>query len=265
MVLGIDAGSTHVKLVWLEGGQVVDRFMAPTQPQLDRQIEAEVKIKGRVDRVVATGYGRHLLVKRGLAHKAITEIKAQAMGVTRTLPRVGTILDLGGQDFKVIRVKGEEVVDFLMNDRCAAGTGRFLEMAAGRLGVAVKEMEKLAARAKEGTALNSMCAVFAESELVSLMAQGESPARIARGILESIAQRLASTVKRAGAPPPMVLTGGGGLLPLLKSLLEERLETPLLVPPRPLFTAALGAALEAEKAGSLQRSRFNVQSYNAQS
>ncbi len=247
MVLGIDAGSTHVKLVWLKGTQVVDQVMAPTQPRLAEQVKAEVEARGRADTVVATGYGRHLLVKKGLAHRAITEIRAQALGVTSLFPQAATILDLGGQDFKVIRVKDGEVVDFAMNDRCAAGTGRFLEMAARRLGMDLKEMDRIAAQAEQGAVLNSMCAVFAESELVSLMAQGESPTRMARGVMESIAQRLASMVKRVEAPPPMVLTGGGGLLPLLKSLLEERLETPILVPSQPLFTAALGAALAAEK------------------
>lgn len=242
MVLGIDAGSTHLKMVWLEGERVVEQIMAPTQPHLDRQVEARVKARGKVDRVVATGYGRHLLVKRGLAQKAITEIRAQALGVTSIFPRAATILDLGGQDFKVIRVKDGEVVDFVMNDRCAAGTGRFLEMAARRLGTDVAGIERWASRTEKGVTLNSMCAVFAESELVSLMAQGESPERMARGVLESIAQRLVSTVNRIEATPPVVLTGGGGLLPLLKSILEERLGTLILVPPQPLFTAALGAA-----------------------
>ena len=240
MVLGIDAGSTHLKMVWLEGGEVVKSFMAPTQPHMDRQVEAEVR--ERVDRVMATGYGRHLLVRKGLAHGAITEIKAQALGMSHLLPRAATILDLGGQDFKIIRVKKGEVLDFAMNDRCAAGTGRFLEMAARRLGMELPEMEAAAARADRGTAINSMCAVFAESELVSLMARGEPLERMARGVLESIAQRLASMVRRVEAPPPLVLTGGGGLLPLLRRLLEERLETEILVPPQPLFTAALGAA-----------------------
>lgn len=241
MFLGIDAGSTHYKLVWVEEGGVVNRRMLPTKPSLEDAVREIVQFNPP-ERIVATGYGRHWLIKAQIAQKAITEIKAQALGVGL---RDGTVLDLGGQDFKVIKIKEGRVSDFEMNDRCAAGTGRFLEMAAKRLDLSLKELDLMACGAKDGARLNSMCAVFAESELVSLMARGVSVESIARGVFLSIAQRLVSMVKRMDGGPPFIFTGGGAMFETLVELVAQQLGHEMTVPENPLFTAALGAALVA--------------------
>ena len=246
MVLGIDAGSTHYKLVWLREGEVVDRRLLPTEPGMEEKVRKALQDGPETSLVVATGYGRHALVKVGVAMRAVTEIKAQAVGVSRVLLGVATVLDLGGQDFKVIRVNHGRVVGFEMNDRCAAGTGRFLEMAARRLSISLEDMDRLAGTCSEGARLSSMCAVFAESELVSLMAKGVSVERMARGVLDSIAQRLVATVRRMNGLPPIAFTGGGALMGTLVNILSKQIGSEVAVPPEPLFTAALGAALCGE-------------------
>jgi predicted CoA-substrate-specific enzyme activase len=248
MVLGIDAGSTNYKLIWLDGGRVVERKALPTRPAMDQVLGKLLASGPEHTMVVATGYGRHWLEKSGIAHRVITEIKAQAVGVG-SLANSATVLDLGGQDFKVIYVENGKVINFEMNDRCAAGTGRFLEMAAHRLGVSLAEMDGFASRADEGAKLNSMCAVFAESELVSLMARGVAIEAIALGVFQSISQRLVAMVKRMGSTTPFLFTGGGAMLKTLVNLVSQQLGDPVQVPDEPLFTAAFGAALVAENDG----------------
>ena len=247
MVLGVDAGSTHHKLVWLQGGEVVHQELLSTQPCMEESLKRAISRHPQPQVVIATGYGRHALVKAGIADGTITEIKAQTLGVSSLFPQVATILDLGGQDFKVIKVSDGRVLDFEMNDRCAAGTGRFIEMAANRLALSLEELDSLAGGCEEGAKLSSMCAVFAESELVSLMARGEVVERMARGVMDSIARRLVAVVKRVGGASPFLFTGGGALLGTLVRRLSDLLGHGVLVPQNPLFTASLGAAIEAEK------------------
>jgi predicted CoA-substrate-specific enzyme activase len=194
--------------------------------------------------LVATGYGRHLARER-LGCSAITEIKAHALGASRLFPECRTVIDIGGQDSKVIRVESGRQVNFEMNDRCAAGTGRFLEVMAATLGYTVEEFGPEALKASESVAINSMCTVFSESEVVSLIAGGESKQSIALGLHESIVNRLLALVGRVGVESPVVLTGGVARNPCIRALLERRLGVPLLVSDEPQIVGALGAALSA--------------------
>jgi predicted CoA-substrate-specific enzyme activase len=193
---------------------------------------------------VATGYGRHLARER-LGLPVITEIKAHALGAARLFPDCRTVIDIGGQDSKVVRVENGRQVNFEMNDRCAAGTGRFLEVMAMTLGYTLNEFGAEALQASESASINSMCTVFSESEVVSLIASGKSKQSIALGLHESIVNRLLALVGRVGAERQVVLTGGVALNPCIRVLLERRLGLSLLVPDEPQIVGALGAALSA--------------------
>jgi len=195
-------------------------------------------------RVVATGYGRHL-AREKLGLPVITEIKAHALGASRLFPECRTVIDIGGQDSKAIRVEAGRQVNFEMNDRCAAGTGRFLEVMAMTLGYTLAEFGPEALKAQECASINSMCTVFSESEVVSLIASGKSKQSIALGLHESIVNRLLALVGRVGAEAPVVLTGGVALNPCIRTLLERRLGMQILVPCEPQTVGALGAALSA--------------------
>ncbi len=238
---GIDVGSRTTKVAVLENDRLVhSRIVDTGTDPLDRAREL---LDGcRADTVVATGYGRHLARER-LACSTITEIKAHALGANRLFPECRTVIDIGGQDSKVIRVESGRQVNFEMNDRCAAGTGRFLEVMAMTLGYKVAEFGPEALKASESVAINSMCTVFSESEVVSLIAGGKSEQSIALGLHESIAVRLLALVGRVGVEPEIVLTGGVALNPCIRALLERRLGVRLLVPDEPQIVGALGAAL----------------------
>jgi predicted CoA-substrate-specific enzyme activase len=194
--------------------------------------------------LVATGYGRHL-AREKLGLPVITEIKAHALGAGRLFPECHTVIDIGGQDSKVIRVEKGRQVNFEMNDRCAAGTGRFLEVMAMTLGYTLAEFGSEALKAPESASINSMCTVFSESEVVSLIAAGTTKQSIALGLHESIVNRLLALVGRVGVEPDVVLAGGVARNPCIRVLLERRLGVPLLVPEEPQVVGALGAALAA--------------------
>jgi len=269
---GIDIGSRTTKVAVLEDGRLVHSRIVDTgtdplarmrellaetgcreQDSMGRGIEESraghlnpgILESSNPVSVVATGYGRHLARER-LGFPVITEIKAHAMGANRLFPACRTVIDIGGQDSKVIRVEHGRQVNFEMNDRCAAGTGRFLEVMAMTLGYGVGEFGAEALKASASVAINSMCTVFSESEVISLIASGESKQSIALGLHESIVSRLLALVGRVGVEPPVVLTGGVARNPCIRALLERRLGLPLLVPDEPQIVGALGAALSAE-------------------
>jgi len=238
---GIDVGSRTTKVAVLEDGRLVNSRIVDTGT--DPLARARELLDGcRADTVVATGYGRHLARER-LGFPVITEIKAHALGANRLFPECRTVIDIGGQDSKVIRVESGRQVNFEMNDRCAAGTGRFLEVMAMTLGYTVGEFGTEALKASASVAINSMCTVFSESEVISLIAGGESKQSIALGLHESIVSRLLALVGRVGVESPVVLTGGVALNPCIRTLLERRLGLRLLVPEGPQIVGALGAAL----------------------
>ena len=251
-VAGIDAGSRAIKIVVYdaERGRLTGRAM---RDQGVRQEElagealdgllAECGMARRdVGRIVATGYGRAALA---FADEAITEITCHARGVREQSPEVGTVIDIGGQDSKAIWFDARGAVrDFAMNDRCAAGTGRFLEVLADRLGVGVGELGALAAGSVAPTPISSTCVVFAETEIVGLLAANANPRDIAAGVLKSIATRMASMMGRR-AREPVLLTGGVARVAGMGALLAETLGCPVGLAEHPEYTGALGAALLA--------------------
>ncbi len=246
---GVDAGSRTIKaVVWdararrvagaAEGDQGMDQA-ARADRLLDGALAQAGVGRDRLAGVVATGYGRaHIRHAR-----AVTEITCHARGVAHAVPGARTILDIGGQDSKVIWLDERgAVTDFMMNDRCAAGTGRYLEMVAERLHIPVSHIGLLAAEAIKPAAISSTCAVFAETELTGLLAAGAGAADLAAGVLRSIFQRLAAmTGGRARAP--IVFTGGVARIPGLQGWAAQVLDADVQLAPDPLYTGALGAAL----------------------
>ena len=245
MIAGIDVGSTYLKLVWLNGDGKPDRFHCePTGLNPDERVAALLD-KYPVKRAVATGYGRHLIKSR-FHFPVITEIKAHARAVHHVDDTVRVVADLGGQDSKTILLNGDGGFgDFLMNDRCAAGTGKFIEMCASRLDVTLAELDAMAIDASGTISISSMCAVFAESEIVSLLARRVEPTRIARGVMESIGSRLANMARKMGGSGPVMFTGGGARNRSLQSILAAKLGVPVQVPEHPQYMGALGAAVTA--------------------
>ena len=194
--------------------------------------------------MVATGYGRHSIT---FARKAVSEITAHAKGVHFLYPEVRGIIDIGGQDSKVIVIEDGRVADFQMNDKCAAGTGRFLEHTARALEVSVDELGRLAMASQGPASISSMCTVFAESEVISLRAQGRSKEDIAAGLVDSIARRVAAMARPMGLKDHVALVGGVAKNEGIRAALERELGVKLFVPDQPQITGALGAALIASE------------------
>ncbi|MDD3880339.1 MAG: acyl-CoA dehydratase activase, partial [Syntrophomonas sp.] len=195
-----------------------------------------------VDFVVGTGYGR---ISLPFVSKAITEITCHARGAAHLVNDSTMVIDIGGQDSKIIKIdqKGK-VLDFVMNDKCAAGTGRFLQMIAAALGLDVAELSELS-RGKTPLTLNSMCAVFAESEVIGLLAAGRDKGEIVAGLHQSIARRIASMAQRMGKAARITFTGGVARNEGLCSCLREVLGAEIIVPAECQLAGALGAALLA--------------------
>ena len=197
--------------------------------------------------IVATGYGRKLLTE---ADATITEISCQAAGVSHCLPQARTVIDIGGQDSKLLHLAaGGSITDFSMNDRCAAGTGRFLEVVAARMGVRLAGLGEMVSRSRRPAVISSMCVVFAETEIIGLLAQGATPEDIIAGVQASIAARVAAMAGRRVASP-VVFTGGVALVPGMSVALGTALGEPVTVAPDPQLTCALGAAILAARKSS---------------
>jgi predicted CoA-substrate-specific enzyme activase len=243
---GLDIGSRTIALVEWDGHKVVHAEVVDTGTDPVGNARALVGDQHYL-RLVATGYGRYLAAERELADEVISEIKAYGLGAHHLYRDVGTVLDIGGQDSKVIRIgPGGRVLRFEMNDRCAAGTGRFLENMARTLGMAVEEFGPHALAANgQAVRISSMCTVFAESEVVSLIARGEDSHRVALGLHRAIVDRVGGMVRRVGVQQRFVFAGGVALNPCLQQLFSETLEVPLTVPDAPQIVGALGAALYA--------------------
>ena len=244
--LGIDIGSRYIKAVLLERGEWVKSGKAETSfDPLGKCREFLRELPA--DRVVATGYGRHLLEIHADI-RAITEIKAFARGARALSPSCRTIIDIGGQDTKVIALNEKgNVWKFEMNDRCAAGTGKFLEIMARNLGYSLEDFGAQALSGHQEIQLSSMCTVFAESEVVSLSAKGVAREEIAMAIHRAIINRVAAMAKRFPLQDEVIFAGGCAYNPCLKGLLEKTLERMIHVAPVPEMTGALGAALWAEE------------------
>ena len=251
---GIDAGSRAIKIVLLDADRREVIASAVTDQGVEQDALAAQLFDDLVDEhgiprehlagIVATGYGRNIV---SLADTTITEITCHAEGVRHEVPDAATVFDIGGQDSKVLHIrKAGGVRDFAMNDRCAAGTGRFLEVVASRLGVALDSLGALADRSQDPAAISSMCVVFAETEIVGLLAGGTAPEDIVAGVQTSIASRAAAMAGRNVAPP-VLLTGGVAMIPGMDAALSAALGHPVSVAPRPQMTGALGAALLAAR------------------
>lgn len=244
---GIDLGSRTIEVVIVEDGKLVTSRQAETGFEPAKQAQSLLEGES-CDRLLATGYGRRLFeMSREAGSKTVTEIKAVAAGCQALLPEVDLILDIGGQDSKVIALNPDgRVRKFEMNDRCAAGTGKFLELTAMSLGFTLNQFGQEALKAKKDIVINSMCAVFAESEITSLVARGENRLDIAFGLHRSVASRAVSMLKRfplLGATIGFV--GGVAWNPCVRMLLEEQLKISVLVPENPQMVGAYGAALIA--------------------
>lgn len=245
---GIDSGSATTKAVLLDDVKIVASVVLPTTFDLLSAAENAYKSvladagidRSSVSRVYATGYGRNSIK---FADKTISEITAHAKGVHYFYPEVRGIIDIGGQDSKVILVDDGKVTDFSMNDKCAAGTGKFLEHTAKALEVPIEELGILALASEKPASITSMCTVFAETEVISLRARGFKKEDIAAGLIESIARRVAIMARQVGLKQNLALVGGVAKNAGIKAFLEKELGTLLYVPPEPQITGALGAAL----------------------
>lgn len=251
--IGIDIGSTASKTVVLDGESLCDSFTLPTGwngKETAKAIREKLDENGRQGdaRVVATGYGRICV---DYADKVVTEITCHGKGGHRLFGRDCTIVDVGGQDTKVITVMDGVVKDFLMNDKCAAGTGKFLEVMATRLGVTLEELFALAKTGKP-LGISSMCTVFAESEVISHIGAGEQREDIAAGVVDSVASRVAGLCTRHGIQGDVVLTGGLSGSGCFVETLSKKLNAPVETHPMGRYAGALGAALIARDGKKLR-------------
>ena len=246
---GIDIGSTASKVVVLDDEKLVEYFVLPTgwssketaAAVAQRLLNEGHPVDGDEMKVVATGYGR---ISVDYAAKTVTEITCHGKGGYALLGRDCTIIDIGGQDTKVITVEGGMPSSFLMNDKCSAGTGKFLEIMANRLGVDLAELFDMAAK---GTplAISAMCTVFAESEVISHIGAGEKREDIAAGVVESVVTRVAGLCTRHGLKGEVQLTGGLCESTYLVDRLSQRLGVQVIASPMGRYAGALGAALIA--------------------
>jgi predicted CoA-substrate-specific enzyme activase len=245
---GIDIGSRSVKLIVLDCGEIVHAAIADTGYD-PRGVAQGLLEEAECELILATGYGRNI-AQLHFKVPTVTEIKAHARGAWQSSPGCRTVLDIGGQDTKVIALTAEgKVAKFEMNDRCAAGTGKFLEIMASNLGFSLEIFGSQALQAEEMQQISSMCTVFAESEVTSAIAGGADRREIAKGLHMSVVRRAAAMLKRVSVSPRIAFTGGAAKNECLHHLLQEELGQEIDVPDNPEMTGALGAALLAEEEG----------------
>ncbi|MEZ4585440.1 MAG: acyl-CoA dehydratase activase [Gemmatimonadales bacterium] len=253
---GVDVGSTYTKVVLLaEGGQVLARRANPTGFRLreiaattyDEALAEAGLTRDRVRYVIATGIGRHQV---DFKDTQVTDLTASSRGSIRLFPRTRTILDIGGQTMKASRVnEAGQVVSFRLNDKCAAGTGAFLEKTARYMGYSVNEIGPLMATSKEPVPISGVCAVFAESEVINHLSLGTAPADIMQGAIESLTGRSIQLMKRAGPEPEFTLIGGILHFETMARSIAKALRADVNVPDPEMvqFVAALGCAVLAER------------------
>lgn len=251
--LGIDVGSTASKCIILKDGKeiigksLIDVGAGTSGP--DRAIKdvlADAKLQREdMSFTLATGYGRNSL--EGIADKQMSELSCHAKGAAFLFPNVHTVIDIGGQDVKVLHIENGNMVNFQMNDKCAAGTGRFLDVMSNVLEVKVQELGRLGEMAKKKISISSTCTVFAESEVISQLSQGTDKCDIIDGIHRSIASRVVGLVYRVGVSPQVVMTGGVAQNIGVVKALSDGLHTEIAVSPLTQYVGALGAALFAYK------------------
>jgi predicted CoA-substrate-specific enzyme activase len=266
--LGLDIGSRGAKGVLLVDGEIHTAIrptgfnMQETGDALIAELLQKSGIqKSEITHIVGTGYGRITLSFDGIPYGDVTEISCHAKGAHYLHPNVRTIVDIGGQDSKAIKVdpKNGKVTDFVLNDKCAAGTGKFLEMIATSIGLSVEELGEISLKSKKTVKVTSQCVVFAESEVISLKAQDESQADIAAAVHLSVARRVGNLLSRVGIESDVVFTGGVSKNKGMRRALEEVTKANFVdLSLDAQFAGALGAAVYAsELAASSQVKRDN--------
>ncbi len=245
---GIDVGSTMTKAVIVNNG-IIASIIGPTGPEQRRLANKvmEVALKKAalpfqaITYIVATGYGR---INVPFADKQFTEITCHAKGIINLFPKARTIIDIGGQDVKAIRIDATgKTVDFVMNDKCAAGSGRFIEVIANTLGVSLDEVGDLSLQSNNPAKISNICTIWAQQEVAASLAQGVRVSDLLAGVHHSLADRIGRMVNRLRVEEAIILTGGGAKNKGLLRALSEQLGHEILVPEEPLITGAFGAAL----------------------
>ena len=242
---GIDIGSRTIELVVVdEGGRILDSRQTDTG--FAPMQAAEQLLNGAsYEHIIATGYGRNLF-ELAFDASTVTEIKAHARGARSIFPGARVVLDIGGQDSKAIALAEDgRVTKFEMNDRCAAGTGKFMEIMAKSLGYTIEAFGQEALLTENDINISSMCTVFAESEVTSFIAKGQDRREIARGLHSSICRRIIGMVNRVSAEGDIVFTGGVAKNPCMQLMLSRSMVRNILIPEDPQLIGALGAALLA--------------------
>jgi len=249
-VMGVDAGSTYTKGVLMnEDKEIVALDVTLTGANINnaaetirRKLLEKSGIKETdVKLVVGTGYGRYII---RFGNIQVTEISCHARGAHYLFPNTRTVLDIGGQDMKVIRVNERgDVVDFVMNDKCAAGTGRFVETIIKSFGLNFKDANDLALKSRRGIALSSTCTVFAQTEAMEHLAIGDAIEDIMYGVFKSVITRAVGLITRVGLTPELTFTGGLSLNPVAVKILETMLKTKVNHSDMTMFAGAIGAAL----------------------
>jgi len=250
---GVDIGSTMTKVVLLDkAGNLLSFIKGPTGPE-HRQLANEVMRQALeqaslqiddISYIVATGYGR---LNVPFADRQITELSCHARGVSILFPNARTAIDIGGQDAKCMRIDNGRLVNFVMNDKCAAGTGRFLEVTATTLGIKLEDMGDVSLKATKKIQISNLCTIFAQQEVVALLSRGEKLENILAGLHDALASRVAALARRLGIEPDLVLTGGVAKNIGMVEAVKQNLGCEIFVPEEPLLTGALGAAILAKE------------------
>jgi predicted CoA-substrate-specific enzyme activase len=253
IVAGVDIGSLTAKAVILQDSNILSYSITPTgsnvvkvaEDTLTAALDKAELSRDHLAAVVSTGYGR---AKVPLASKSITEITCDAKGTRHLFPGTRMVIDIGGQDCKVISLDQEgRVIDFVMNDKCAAGTGRFLEVMAQALEIDLEQLGTASLKHKKSVVISSMCTVFAESEVISLIAEGYPKEDILNGLHQAIASRVSAMVQSLHVENSITLGGGVAKNAGVVQALEQNLKVKMRVPPEPQIIAALGAAVCAQE------------------
>ncbi len=250
---GVDIGSTMTKVMLMDkSGNLLSSIKGPTGPEY-RQLANEVMQQALeqaslqiddISYIVATGYGRFNVP---FADHQITELSCHARGVYSLFPNVRTAIDIGGQDAKCMKIANGRLTNFVMNDKCAAGTGRFLEVTAATLGIRLEDMGDISLNATKKIQISSLCTIFAQQEVVALLSRGEKLENILAGLHDALASRITALARRLVIEPNLVLTGGVAKNTGMVRTMKESLGCEILVPEEPLLTGALGAAILAQE------------------
>jgi predicted CoA-substrate-specific enzyme activase len=250
---GIDIGSTMTKVVLIDtDGTILSTIKGPTGPEHRRLANEVMELAleqahlqlDDISYIVATGYGR---LNVPFADEQITELSCHARGVYSLFPEVKTAIDIGGQDAKCLKIKDGKLRDFVMNDKCAAGTGRFLEVMAAALGIKLEELGSLSLKSTKKVAISNVCTIFAQQEIVTRLSEGDKAEDIIAGMHDALASRVATLARRLKVEPDVVLTGGVAKNIGMVKAMKDNLGGELLVPEEPLLTGALGAAMLAKE------------------